>query len=78
MLLARPSGQHPDGHGGGNLVAEDSPAYDALARLAARLRGELDECGRGDLPSWGTGNCDDAPRVGDRVLRRLTHAEYAA
>ncbi len=77
-LLARPSGQHPDGHGGGNLIAEGSPAYDALARLAARLRGELDECGRGDLPIWGTGNCDDAPRVGGRVLRRLTHPEYAA
>jgi hypothetical protein len=77
LLLARPSGMHPDGHTGGLLVTPGTLHFEGLARLVARLRGELDECGQGELPRWG-GECGAESRRGARLLRRLTHDEYAA
>jgi hypothetical protein len=75
-LLARPSGRHSGGHTGGTLLTPDTADYRALARLAARLRGESDGCDRplGE-PVEPDQECQErAP--GHRLLRRLTHAEY--
>lgn len=69
-LLLKPTGQHPDGHGGGVVVDVDSAAWLALSFWV----------------DWSTGTCDppvDHPDVCHddptaRLLRRLSHAEYAA
>ncbi|MCB9743275.1 MAG: DUF1592 domain-containing protein [Alphaproteobacteria bacterium] len=69
-LWLKPTGQHPDGHGGGEVVAPDSDEAEVLAAFV----------------DWGEGACDalDAlvevceDEAGPRLLRRLTHAEYDA
>lgn len=66
-LLEKPAGLATDGHGGGTIVAEGSEAWDALSFWV----------------DWVTGTCEVPEPVAcadadaGRVLRRLTHAEYA-
>ncbi|MCK6574807.1 DUF1592 domain-containing protein [Myxococcota bacterium] len=75
VLLAKPSGQHPGGHGGGLLLAPGSVDYNALAGLAARLTGE-DPCeSNTPAPVPDDPACEVAP-PGARTLRRLSHLEY--
>ncbi|MCB9764523.1 MAG: DUF1588 domain-containing protein [Alphaproteobacteria bacterium] len=67
-LVLKPTGQHPDGHGGGDVISPDSAAAQALAFWVAWGQGTCEE------PEDVSDVCDDLP--GDRLLRRLTHAEY--
>ncbi|MCB9792573.1 MAG: DUF1588 domain-containing protein [Alphaproteobacteria bacterium] len=67
-LLLKPTGQHPDGHGGGQVI---SPNSDEARIIEAFV-------------SWGFGDCEALDVdlevcedvAGPRLLRRLTHAEY--
>ena len=66
-LVLKPTGLHPDGHGGGEVVSLGSVEHDALQFWV----------------DWGQGICADAPTDGcfedeaPRRLRRLTQGEYA-
>lgn len=65
-LLLKPTGQHESGHGGGTLVTEAGPAYEALALWVRWGQGECtlpdgDDCSEALLP---------------RRLRRLSHDAY--
>lgn len=65
-LLDKPSGTHPDGHGGGDIVAPGTPEYEALAFWEG----------------WAAGVCDLPEEVEQceplgRRARRLSHSEYA-
>jgi hypothetical protein len=71
ILLLRPTGKYPEGHGGGTLITEGTSQYAALSTFVKR----------------GTGTCEDGPgsscnvdtvTIGGRVLRRLTRREYDA
>lgn len=79
LLLVKPTGLHPDGHGGGSLVQPQGAEFDALAVMAGRLRGELDACNdslNGDSPPGSdTTTCEQIP-PGPRMLRRLSHRDY--
>lgn len=77
LLLLKPTNLHPDGHGGGQVLTPSSPEYGDLVTFVARLRDDIDDCGQGsagDAP--GLDDCDGAV-PGRRVLRRLSHVEYA-
>lgn len=76
LLLLKPTGQHQDGHVGGQLIIEGSAEYRRIAELVGRITGDIDECGvtAGD-PINNEESCDSlAP--GRRLLRRLSHVEY--
>jgi hypothetical protein len=75
VLVAKPSGQHPGGHGGGLLVPPGSVDYLALSGLAARLSG-ADPCAADTpvLPPDDPACAVEPP--GLRGLRRLSHVEY--
>ena len=79
LLLQKPTGRLP--HGGGVQIAVDAAEYPDLEALVARLRDEVDPCGRpldggGDPPPPDGGQDCDALRPGRRLLRRLSHTEY--
>lgn len=68
-LLLRPSGRHPDGHGGGALIPFQSDDYVAFEKFVNRV-------------NLGVG-CEDQPVAcepdmvsGRRVLRRLSRVEF--
>lgn len=67
VLLARPSGLHPEGHPGGTLTPPGTPGHARLSAFVARVAGG--DCGAGRAPT-----CDGLI-VGRRRLRRLTRAE---
>lgn len=69
-LVAKPTGQHPDGHGGGVVVEPDSIGAQALAFWADWSTGVCEP------PDIDSDECLDEP--GERLLRRLSHPEYAA
>jgi hypothetical protein len=79
LLVAKPTGRHPNSHGGGALLRPDGEEAAALAwlarRLEARHQGTLDPCDSGEIPGLDdpAQNCL-AP--GPRALRRLSHVEY--
>lgn len=66
-LLRKPTEQHPDGHGGGAVLTEDSAGFAALEFWVAWMGGDCEE-----LPP--APSCEE--EEAGRVLRRLTHAEY--
>lgn len=70
VLLLRPTGMHPEGHTGGQLVGVGSPEYAALSAFVDRVTE-----GKCDGPA--TVSCD-GPARGGRLLRRLSRAEYDA
>ena len=72
LLLLKPTGKHPMGHGGGMVVAEDSEAYRALEEFAARSLGTFTCDGMGAEEAAG---CDQGG-AGPRRVRRLSHVEY--
>jgi hypothetical protein len=47
LLLLKPSGTHPAGHGGGKLLAMDSPRYASFKRFADRVNGAPGACESG-------------------------------
>ncbi len=69
LLLLKPTGQHPDGHGGGTVVVPGSRLDEDLRHLVAWVRGEVESCTPPEVVA-----CEDVS--GPRLLRRLTHAEY--
>ena len=69
ILPDKPTGLHPDGHGGGRIVDPDGRAHAALRWWRDRV-----QTGSCEAPEPWT--CPDTPRP--RLLRRLTHAEYDA
>jgi len=66
-LVAKPSGTHQNGHGGGTLVVEGSSGQAALQFWADYAQGDCEAENQ---------SCED--HSGDRRLRRLTHSEYDA
>lgn len=80
-IVLKPTGQHPDGHGGGQLLDPASPEALLLRQLAERLTGVRDDCGRlageeVEPPPVVPADCAEPP-PGPRGLRRLSHVEYA-
>jgi len=71
ILLLKPTGQHPDGHGGGIALRHGSSEYRALETFVARLEGRADTC---DDPSV-VADCS-APWPGHRRVRRLNATQY--
>lgn len=72
LLLSKPSGQHPAGHGGGRIVQVQGEQWVALEEFVGWSTGSADDC---DLdPDLDAICADGAP--GPRVLRRLTRAQY--
>ena len=70
VLLLRPTGMHPEGHTGGQLVDVGSPEYVALSTFVDRVT--LGKC------DGSTSVACDGPARGGRLLRRLSRAEYDA
>jgi len=70
LLLAKPSGQHPQGHAGGQLFDPSSHDYAALAAFVERVADPA--CDEPVEPEPECGEADPRPRQ----LRRLSHAEY--
>lgn len=68
-LLLRPTGQHPGGHGGGEVIQPGSAQYAALESFVTQVTTENCDSGEG-VPT-----CDE-PVPGRRTIRRLTHHEY--
>jgi hypothetical protein len=66
-LVEKPTGTHPSGHGGGEVLAADSAGADALRFWVGWIGGTC------EVPE--PVSCDE--REAPRLLRRLTHAEYA-
>ncbi len=69
LMLAKPSGAHPDGHGGGVRLPVGSEGYERLAAFVASARSPA--C---DPPQDET--VCDGPSPGPRTLRRLTGGEF--
>ncbi len=77
LLIAKPTGRHPESHGGGALLRPDSEEALALAWFAERLAAAEDPCiADPDGPVLGGAVDCAAPPPGPRVLRRLSHVEY--
>ena len=74
LIVAKPTNQAAGGHGGGEVIAPDSPDAQRLSFVANWGRGELTTCEapEGLAPT----NCADTPARGGRQLRRLTRDEY--
>lgn len=70
VLLLRPTGLHPDGHAGGKLIDVGSPEYKALSAFVDRV--VKGECDAALSPAC------EGPSRGNRMLRRLSRAEYDA
>ncbi|HYO72514.1 MAG TPA: DUF1592 domain-containing protein, partial [Archangium sp.] len=73
LLLLKPSGMHPDGHGGGTVVAQGSTRYDNFQHFADRTNGVAGACEASALVACTPGEADPNAR---RRLRMLTRFEY--
>jgi hypothetical protein len=69
LVVLKPTGAHPEGHGGGHVIEADGEEAQALRLLVQWVRGQVPECRAPEAQS-----CQDAP--GPRLLRRLTHEQY--
>ena len=78
LLVAKPTGRHQNGHGGGALLRADGEDAAALAWLARRLSEETDPCDSPDEPMLDDPEmtCVGTLAPGPRALRRLSHVEY--
>ena len=70
ILLLRPTGLHPDGHTGGDLVSVGSVEYATLSAFVDRVT--LGKCDGAAAVSC------EGPARGGRLLRRLSRSEYDA
>ncbi|HEX8441665.1 DUF1592 domain-containing protein [Archangium sp.] len=73
LLLLKPSGMHPNGHGGGTLVAQDSTRYADFRTFTERINGAPGICEASALKPCGPGALDTTAK---RRLRLLTRFEY--
>lgn len=71
LLLSKPTAQHADGHTGGAVLSVGSAAYEALEHFAHVATDPACNMERPPGP-----NCDTA-EPSPRMIRRLTHEEYA-
>lgn len=69
LLLLKPTGAHPEGHGGGHVIDAGGEEAQALELLVNWTRGKVPDCRAPEAQA-----CQDAP--GPRLLRRLTHEQY--
>ncbi|QRO00279.1 DUF1592 domain-containing protein [Archangium violaceum] len=73
LLVMKPSGTHPKGHGGGTLVAQGTNRYTDLQAFADRINGVAGACEATAVVACTPGAIDPAAR---RRLRMLTRFEY--
>jgi hypothetical protein len=73
LLLLKPSGLHPQGHGGGTLLAQNSTRYASFQRFTDRINGAPGACDGSALRACGPDGQDTSAR---RQLRLLTRFEY--
>jgi hypothetical protein len=73
LLLLKPSGQHPLGHGGGTLLSPDSARYADLQRFTERVQGMPGACEATPPQPCPSDQLDPSAR---RQLRMLTRFEY--
>jgi uncharacterized protein DUF1592/uncharacterized protein DUF1588/uncharacterized protein DUF1595/uncharacterized protein DUF1587/cellulose binding protein with CBM2 domain/uncharacterized protein DUF1585 len=73
LLLLKPSGMHPEGHGGGTVVEQGSTRYDNFQRFADRINGVAGACEASALVACEPGEADPSAR---RRLRMLTRFEF--
>ncbi|EDM76332.1 hypothetical protein PPSIR1_18537 [Plesiocystis pacifica SIR-1] len=80
VLLLKPIGAHPDGHGGGTQLTPGTPDYAALEEFVARAQGTFDceqDSGSDGEEGGEVASCEDANSdIGGRGIRRLSHLEY--
>ena len=81
LLLLKPLGLHPNGHGGGLLFSQDSSQAQVLIQLSERVLGIRNDCGMLTAGAEAisleleTEDCGEL-EPGRRMLRRLSHQEY--
>jgi len=75
LLLLKPTGQHPDGHGGGMVVTPGTSNHEALVEFVDRVRGDF-ECGEDTGEDTGVVPGCEQTGGGPRMIRRLSHIEY--
>ncbi|HSP77110.1 MAG TPA: DUF1592 domain-containing protein, partial [Myxococcaceae bacterium] len=73
LLLLKPSGLHPDGHGGGGLLPQDSSRYDDFRHFVDRVTGVPGACEAS--PQQACAPESNEPGARQR-LRLLTRFEY--
>ena len=76
LILLKPTGRHPDGHAGGQLLIEGSDEYNRLNELVGRILDEINDCGRPLTPLPDSEDACETLEPGRRLLRRLSHVEY--
>lgn len=74
LLLLKPTGQHPDGHGGGMVVTPGTSNHEALVEFVDRVRGDF-ECGEDNEDTGVVPGCEQTG-AGPRMIRRLSHVEF--
>lgn len=74
LLLLKPSGKHPLGHGGGTLVTPDSARYGDFRRFTERVLGVPGSCET--PPPQPLCAPDELDPTAQRQLRMLTRFEY--
>ncbi|WP_375766819.1 DUF1592 domain-containing protein [Archangium gephyra] len=73
LLLLKPSGLHPNGHGGGTVVEQGSTRYENFQRFADRINGVAGACEASLVAACEPGKADPNAK---RRLRMLTRFEY--
>ena len=76
LILLKPTGRHPDGHAGGQLLIEGSDEYNRLNEFVGRILDEINDCGRPLTPLPDSEDACETLEPGRRLLRRLSHVEY--
>lgn len=73
LLLLKPSGMHPAGHGGGTLMAQGSARYENFRRFTDRVNGVAGACEASAVGTCEAGSLDPSAT---RRIRMLTRFEY--
>ncbi|PTL80639.1 DUF1592 domain-containing protein [Vitiosangium sp. GDMCC 1.1324] len=73
LLLLKPSGMHPQGHGGGTLVAQGSTRYVDFQRFTDRINGVEGACEASPVVACQPNALDPSAK---RRIRMLTRFEY--
>ena len=77
LLLQKPTNTHADSHAGGEVLSEESEAYNQLELFVARSLDLVDDCAdSADLGALQTEVTCDGEAPARRLLRRLSHMEY--
>lgn len=73
LLLLKPSGLHPQGHGGGAVITQGSTRYESFQRFADRINGVPGACEASTVATCSPGEADPSAK---RRLRMLTRFEF--